>query len=74
MVEHWVIRQFGFGQKRGDLTAFEKGIAELAAKTPRKMKPVSFYVSIEHYFCQLKQSRGGDLLNIDQDLEIPSSA
>ena len=34
------------------------------------MKPVSCYVSIGHYFCQQKQSKGAGPLNLDEALEI----
>jgi hypothetical protein len=59
-----------FGQKRGDLAAFEKALAEIAAESPRKTDHISFYVSIGHFYCQLKQSRGGGSLNVDDALEI----
>ena len=35
-----------------------------------KTDHISFYVSIGHFYCQLKQSRGGGPLNVDDALEI----
>jgi len=37
------------GQKRGDLAAFEKALAEIAAESRRKTDHISFYVSIGHF-------------------------
>ena len=61
------------GQKRGDLAAFEKALAEIAAESRGRqiiLDHISFYVSIGHFYCQLKQSRGGGPLNGDNALEI----